>query len=138
MMADQMGACPFQASKAPSNPFSALANEYVANGCYPVAWGFNYTTLSMTGVPLWSTLWVSLRSRRRQLGRCGDRLRGRLGYPVQQRYRQRLSYGFNHIRTGGGRFRPPPLLLCDGVRCPSNALRRRAFAVTKLRRTGVV
>ena len=43
MMAEQFGACPFQASKAPSNPFSALANEYVANGCYPVTWAFNYT-----------------------------------------------------------------------------------------------
>ena len=40
MMAEQFGACPFQASKAPSNPFSALANEYVANGCYPVTWAF--------------------------------------------------------------------------------------------------
>ena len=43
MMAEQFGACPFQSSKAPSNPFSALANEYVANGCYPVTWAFNYT-----------------------------------------------------------------------------------------------
>ena len=43
MMAEQFGACPFQASKAPSNPFSALANEYVANGCYPVTWAFNFT-----------------------------------------------------------------------------------------------
>ena len=43
MMAEQFGACPFNSSKAPSNPFSALANEYVANGCYPVTWAFNYT-----------------------------------------------------------------------------------------------
>ena len=43
MMAEQFGACPFNSSKAPSNPFSALANEYVANGCYPVPWAFNYT-----------------------------------------------------------------------------------------------
>ena len=43
MMAAQFGACPFNSSKAPSNPFSALANEYVANGCYPVTWAFNYT-----------------------------------------------------------------------------------------------
>ena len=43
MMAEQVGACPFNSSKAPSNPFSALANEYVANGCYPVTWAFNYT-----------------------------------------------------------------------------------------------
>ena len=43
MMAEQFGACPFNSSKAPSNPFSALANEYVANGSYPVTWAFNYT-----------------------------------------------------------------------------------------------
>ena len=43
MMAEQFGACPFNSSKAPCNPFSALANEYVANGCYPVTWAFNYT-----------------------------------------------------------------------------------------------
>ena len=43
MMAEQFGACPFNSSKAPSNPFSDLANEYVANGCYPVTWAFNYT-----------------------------------------------------------------------------------------------
>ena len=43
MMSEQFGACPFKSSKAPSNPFSALANEYVANGCYPVTWAFNYT-----------------------------------------------------------------------------------------------
>ena len=43
MMGEQFGACPFNSSKAPSNPFSALANEYVANGCYPVTWAFNYT-----------------------------------------------------------------------------------------------
>ena len=43
MMSEQFGACPFLSSKAPSNPFSALANEYVANGCYPVTWAFNYT-----------------------------------------------------------------------------------------------
>ena len=43
MMAEQFGACPFNSSKAPSNPFSALANEYVANGCYPVTWAFNFT-----------------------------------------------------------------------------------------------
>ena len=43
MMAEQFGACPFNSSKAPSNPFSALANEYVANGCYPVTWAFDYT-----------------------------------------------------------------------------------------------
>ena len=43
LMAEQFGACPFNSSKAPSNPFSALANEYVANGCYPVTWAFNYT-----------------------------------------------------------------------------------------------
>ena len=43
MMAEKFGACPFNSSKAPSNPFSALANEYVANGCYPVTWAFNYT-----------------------------------------------------------------------------------------------
>ena len=43
MMAEQFGACPFQASKAPSNPFSALANEYVANGNYTVTWAFNWT-----------------------------------------------------------------------------------------------
>ena len=43
MLAEQFGACPFNSSKAPSNPFSALANEYVANGCYPVTWAFNYT-----------------------------------------------------------------------------------------------
>ena len=43
MMAEQFGACPFNSSKAPSNPFSALANEYVANGCYPVTWALNYT-----------------------------------------------------------------------------------------------
>ena len=43
MMAEQFGACPFNSSKAPSNPFSALANEYVANRCYPVTWAFNYT-----------------------------------------------------------------------------------------------
>ena len=43
MMSEQFGACPFKSSKAPSNPFSALANEYVANGCYPVTWAFNFT-----------------------------------------------------------------------------------------------
>ena len=43
MMSEQFGACPFKSSKEPSNPFSALANEYVANGCYPVTWAFNYT-----------------------------------------------------------------------------------------------
>ena len=43
MMSEQFGACPFKSSKEASNPFSALANEYVANGCYPVTWAFNYT-----------------------------------------------------------------------------------------------
>ena len=43
MMAEQFGACPFKSSKAPSNPFSELANEYVADGKYPVTWAFNYT-----------------------------------------------------------------------------------------------
>lgn len=43
MMAEQFGACPFKSSKAPSNPFSELANEYVAGGKYPVTWAFNYT-----------------------------------------------------------------------------------------------
>ena len=43
MMSEQFGACPFKSSKAPSNPFSALANEYVANVCYPVTWAFNFT-----------------------------------------------------------------------------------------------
>ena len=43
MMAEQFGACPFKSSKAPSNPFSELANELVAGGKYPVTWAFNYT-----------------------------------------------------------------------------------------------
>lgn len=43
MMEEQFGSCPFKASKESTNPFSALANEYVANGCYPVTWAFNYT-----------------------------------------------------------------------------------------------
>ena len=43
MMSEQFGACPFKSSKAPSNPFSALANEYVANGNYTVTWAFNWT-----------------------------------------------------------------------------------------------
>lgn len=43
MMKEQFGACPFKQSKTPDNIFSQQANEYVADGCYPVTWAFNFT-----------------------------------------------------------------------------------------------
>ena len=43
MMKDQFGSCPFKKSLTPDNIFAQQANEYVANGCYPVTWAFNFT-----------------------------------------------------------------------------------------------
>ena len=43
MMAEQFGPCPFKNAAEPENVFFSQANEYVANGNYPVTWAFNYT-----------------------------------------------------------------------------------------------
>ena len=43
MMGEQFGACPFKAAKSVDNVFCKAADEYVANGCYPLTWAFNYT-----------------------------------------------------------------------------------------------
>ena len=43
MMGEQFGACPFKSSKPVDNVFCKTADEYVANGCYPLTWAFNFT-----------------------------------------------------------------------------------------------
>ncbi len=43
MMANQFGPCPFKSSKESSNVFAKQANQYVADGKYPVTWAFNFT-----------------------------------------------------------------------------------------------